>query len=936
MRSLWAKSDGPQGHGLLAHMLDVAAVAERILAREPQASLQWAANAFGIPVPRLGRWLAWVAGQHDVGKGTIGFQNKWPDGRARDAATGLIFDPRLMTYDRHDLSSAVLLAQRLSPVLARVVAAHHGFHFQTMEIRNARQTREPAAWTQARDVLLQHYDRVLLGPDVLPESGAGAPAPAVADAAIRTDVSTDVSTDDLAALNWLAGLTSVADWIGSNTDWFAPGERAATLHEHHAGALVLADRALDDIGWPQVQALPPESPGALLERITGVSGVQPRPLQTAADELLQGVAAPALLIVEAPMGEGKTELAFMAYLHLQRQLGHRGFYIGLPTQATGNAMFERAWRFLQAVQLFTTRPGSSDADADAAGEGTAALHDPERILPALDLQLAHGGAALERDRLIELRGIHADASHAPGGHAGEAVQCSSWFAQRRRALLSPFGVGTIDQALYATLNVKHHFVRLWGLANRVVVLDEVHAYDSYTGGLIEALLRWLQRLGCSVILMSATLPAARRRALLSAWGVEAEAVAQDAAPAYPRLLLASGGRLAGRHCPSRPMAPIRLGGIDERVESIAALALEQVAPGGCIAIIVNTVDRAQQLWRLLRPQLAAEVPVLLFHARFPADERSQRERAVQALYGKAGTRPARALLIATQVAEQSLDIDFDLLISDLAPVDLLLQRAGRLHRHVRQRPAAHAEPRLIVAGLLPAALPDLKRTGWAAVYGAYLLGRTWAFASREERWTLPHDIDRLVQQIYGDEPLPPATPAAARDFIEGEAWGEHRAEAQQMEQFAANAAIDVRDALQDAYSGKPHGREAGEGLGADNRTRFGAESITLIPVHQDSTDAGRWRLLPDEAPFDPACKPDPALARRLVCRQVRLSRMAVVKALQATEPPAGWADHPWLRDLRPLLLQDGCWRHGALCVRLDADLGIVYTTEPKQDKEAAA
>jgi CRISPR-associated endonuclease/helicase Cas3 len=873
-------------------MLDVAAVVERILAREPHASLRWAAGAFGVPPQCLGRWLSWVAGQHDVGKGTIGFQSKWPVGCSRDQAAGLSFDRRWMVQDRHDLSSAALLSSRLSPALARVVAAHHGFHFTSIEVQRARLVGEPPVWKQARDVLLQHYDWVLLGSPGLDALSSAAP-------------DSSLATADLSALNWLAGLTSVADWIGSNTTWFAPGERAVTLYEHHAGALVLADRALDDIGWPQVPAPAPDSPGALLERLTGVRGVQPRPLQTAADELLQDVSAAALLIVEAPMGEGKTELAFMAWQRLQHRLGHRGFYIGLPTQATGNAMFERARHFLRVIQA---------------------------PVP-LDLQLAHGGAALERDRLIELRGIHGPAADDA---AGEAVQCSAWFAQRRRALLSPFGVGTVDQALYATLNVKHHFVRLWGLANRVVVLDEVHAYDSYTGGLIEALLRWLQRLGCSVILMSATLPAARRRALLSAWGVEADATAPDAALAYPRLLLASGGRLAGRHCPSRPLAPIRLGGIDERVESIAALALEQVAPGGCIAIIVNTVDRAQQLWRRLRPQIEADVPVLLFHARFPADERSQRERAVQALYGKAGTRPARAVLIATQVAEQSLDIDFDLLISDLAPVDLLLQRAGRLHRHARQRPAAHAEPRLIVAGLLPGALPDLKRTGWEAVYGAYLLGRTWAFVSREERWTLPHDIDRLVQQVYGDEPLPPGTPAAARDFIEGEAWGAHRAEVQQMEQFAANAAIDARDELQNAYAGKPHGREAGEGLGADNRTRFGAESITLIPVHQDSTDASQWRLLPDEAPFDPACKPDPALARRLVGRQIRLSRMAVVKALQATEPPAGWADHPWLRDMRPLVLQGGGWRHGALCVRLDADLGVVYTTEPKQDKEAAA
>lgn len=878
-RSIWAKSDEHAGHGLLAHMLDVAAVAEQILRREPASTLTWLEKHVGrFDHQRVIRWVAWLVGQHDLGKATIGFQAKWPVGQQQDERAGLTFPTRLRAADRHDLNGVALLLGRLSAPLAGAVAAHHGFHFLPTDLRQARLVGEPPLWAQVRGHLLAAYDQTLLGQE-------------------RADVA--ASSVPLEALNWLAGLTSVADWIGSNTDWFALGERDVTLAGHHAKALDLADRALDQIGWPYAAPLQPQRApgepdtdladwlGRMIDGTSQATRLAPRPLQEAADKLLQACAEPALLIVEAPMGEGKTELAFLATLRLQARLGHRGLYIGLPTQATGNAMFERARRFLHAL-----------------GEGRP-----------LDLQLAHGAAALD-ERVIELRGIH--------GSPGDGVRSSEWFSQRRRALLSPYGVGTIDQALYATLNVKHHFVRLWGLANRVVVLDEVHAYDSYTGGLIEALLRWLKRLGCSVILMSATLPAARRQALLEAW---TDHRGETPLPelAYPRVLLASGGAVTGLHCPSRPQAPIRVSGIDERIESIAERVIQLIVQGGCLAVIVNTVDRAQQLYRLLRPQLDESVPVLLFHARFPADERAAHERAVLDLYGKEGQRPQQALLIATQVAEQSLDIDFDLLISDLAPVDLLLQRAGRLHRHVRTRPAAHAEPHLIVAGLMPAALPELKRTGWASVYGSYLLGRTWAFVSREERWTLPQDIDRLVQAVYGDGPLLQDVPETARDFIEGEAWGEHIAEQKLMERFALNAAVDARAEPQNAYIGKPHGREAGEGLGADNRTRFGAESISLIPVHRDG---GLWRLHPGDSPFDPEQKPDPTLARRLLGRQVKLGRVAVVKALQGSEVPAGWAEHPWLRDLRVLPLVEGCWRHGSLCVRLDAELGIVYNTEP--------
>ena len=191
------------------------------------------------------------------------------------------------------------------------------------------------------------------------------------------------------------------------------------------------------------------------------------------------------------MGEGKTELAFLAHLRLQAANGHRGLYVALPTQATGNALFKRALKFLESFI-----------------EGHA------------DVQLVHGGASMNEDAQ-QLRAINL---HGIDQNKDETLSASAWFSQRRRPLLSPYGVGTVDQALYATLNVKHHFVRLWGLSNRVVVLDEVHAYDTYTTGLIAALLQWLKALGSSVVLMSATLPMARRNELIRAWGLNAHQI----------------------------------------------------------------------------------------------------------------------------------------------------------------------------------------------------------------------------------------------------------------------------------------------------------------------------------------------------------------------------------------------------------------------------
>ena len=868
-RAVWAKSGDPVGHGLLAHMLDVAAVAERILAREPPGAVARTAAAFGLLIATASRTIAAAVGLHDIGKAIPGFQNKWPQGRAADEAAGLGFPAHALAADLHDLASAFELRRLLgadlgdlAPAVAAAVAAHHGHFFSSMQVAKARRPGEPPAWATVRSEIHSTYTATLQ-PGGSSTTGDACPG--------------------LPQIAWLAGLTSVADWIGSNTDWFPPGERHPTLIGHHKEALGLADTALDAIGWPRHRALlqASASTDALIARIVGQPGLGARPLQTAADLLLATAREPVLLIVEAPMGEGKTELALLAHLRLQARLDHRGLYLALPTQATGNAMFDRALRFLRAFG-----------------------HEQP-----LDLQLAHGGAMLE-ERLVELRGIHGD--------AGDNVRSSSWFSQRKRPLLSPYGVGTIDQALFATLNVKHHFVRLWGLSNRVVVLDEVHAYDTYTGGLIESLLRWLKALGCSVVLMSATLPRSKRDALLQSWGVDA-ASAPDLP--YPRLLMASDGQVLGQSCTSRDQAPIELTGMAEDLESIADQARSLLAKGGCGAVVVNTVDRAQKLYQMLQATVEGPQALMLFHARFPADERSAHENAVLDVFGKSAQRPGRALLVATQVVEQSLDIDFDFLISDLAPVDLLLQRAGRLHRHERTRPPGHTQPRLTVAGLLAQRLPELKLTAWGVIYDPFILCRTWAFSSCVSEWRLPQDIDRLVQTVYGDDELPPHLDAAAREFIEGSAWGDHLARIQTERQFARNAAVNAGDELQNAYVGKP-GSEEGSGLGASNQTRLGDDSVTVLPVHVSAD--GSWRLHPGDLAFDPDRKPDAALARRMLARQLRLSRKAVVKTLLAKEPPAGFQEHPLLRDVRPLLLQGGAMAIGTLQVVLDAELGIVY------------
>lgn len=877
-RAVWAKSGDAQRHGLLAHMLDVAAAAEVLVQRESPRTLAWVAHAFGLPDHGASRWLAAICGLHDFGKAIPGFQSKWPDGQKVDETAGLRFVPSVsLNATRHDLASAALLRSELAhhfagsrriPAVTQALGAHHGYFPRPQELLYAKPIGEGREWAEARARLLDVYLATLL-PD----------EPSAIDAIA------------LPAIAWLAGLTSVADWIASNQDWFPPGERAATIAGHYAKALEQAEKALDDIGWPGFQPLlaSDADTDALIRRILG-HAAEPtvaRPLQLAADRLLGNAGGPVLMIIEAPMGEGKTELAFLAHLRLQAANGHRGLYVALPTQATGNAMFERALTFLNNF--------SPDVQ--------------------LDIQLVHGGATLD-ERVHQLRGVNASED--------ESIASSAWFSQRKRPLLSPYGVGTVDQALFATLHVKHHFVRLWGLANRVVVLDEIHAYDTYTSGLIEALLRWLKAMNCSVILMSATLPAKRRATFLQAWG------AHDGPDIdYPRVLLAGDAGIQGEHVPCRPLAPIAVVGIPEDLDCLAAAAMEALSGGGCGVVVVNTVQRAQNLYSNLKERVDDDAQLLLFHARYPADERSERETLVLNKFGRGddAKRPTRALLIATQVVEQSLDIDFDFMITDLAPVDLLLQRAGRLHRHERQRPDAHAAPRLIVAGLQHDRMPELKETAWGFVYDPYVLYRTWAIAGAEPIWRLPEDIDRLVQAVYANDPF---AAEDREDYLNtlDQALGIHLALIQEQRRQAMNVALDAEAELSNAYVATPRANEDGEGDGLRVVTRLGEDSLTVVPIMANNEG---WRLFATDAAFDPDAEPGPALAQYIYRRQVRLSRKDIVKALRAQPIPKVFESHPLLRNLRPLIFSDGIADFERLRVRLDPELGITYETTTKED-----
>ena len=877
---LWAKTneDG-LWHPLLLHCLDVAVVARMILEREPGMTREQLARALGLPWEAALPWLLLLVAAHDLGKACPGFQCKWKNlsdldaGRNPNTKINHAFVSQIAT-------AAWLKKQRWPEELARsaadAVGCHHGSRAAPSLLQNLergglerRRALGGPAWDEVRQRLLDTLAAVFR-PTAVPLK------------------------DSLSGPEFmlLAGLTSFADWIGSNTEWFKFGgeEAIAEPEKWFDERRHDAERALDAIGW-----LPRTALSATPQAFAEVFGFPPRPLQQAVADMLGGLAGPSVLLIEAPMGEGKTEAAWFAHLELQRRFGHRGLYLALPTQATGNAMFERTLAFLNRQ----------------AGD---------RVL---DMQLLHGGSLLN-DCFQQLR-------LAPvfdeDDRKGARVRAAEWFTHKKRALLSEYGVGTVDQALLPILPVRHHFVRMWGLANRVVVFDEIHAYDAYTGTLLIHLVRWLLALGSSVVLLSATLPPAIRRKLAECAGASLPERETD----YPRLTVFGGDAVAQAHFAADPARrqSVRVEPIGPGLDEMQAALLGRLDGGGMALALVNTVQRAQALYALFAEgeplhrgdeqvgkRLDDGTEVYLFHARFPATKRLAREMAALALFGKpeegALARTGRKILIATQVAEQSLDLDFDLIASDLAPIDLLLQRAGRLWRHPRgSRPLA--QPVLLVAGLAGEAPCDFGRPlWWNAVYAEAKLLQTWSLLRQagRESITLPDDIDVLVRAVYEEEVVLPAELQERQDKALAEAEGDDRAETQEAHRAIIGLPDDAswddpaRFVLYDEDDPFVHRTLAAQ-------TRLGDESLTVIPL---------W---PADR-FDPRAAPASEQARAWTLWALRVGRKGVVKRLKALGLPETWQQSPWLRNCFPLCLdENGAWLADP-SVRLDAALGLTY------------
>lgn len=541
---------------------------------------------------------------------------------------------------------------------------------------------------------------------------------------------------DAPAVWWLAGLASVADWIGSDESYFPANQNLPidVSREH-------ATRALQSIGF---ETLPLNHDLEFPE----IFGFEPN------DPQLQAMAAiqsPGIYVIEAPMGIGKTEAALAcAYQLMCKGLAH-GVYFALPTQTTSNRIHRR-------LQSFTEKICSGAPTTRLIHANSWLLKDMNPTAPA-----------------TTLRGVD------------DARIGRDWFASPKRAILAPFGVGTVDQALLSVVSAKHFFVRRFALAGKVVILDEVHSYDVYTGTLIRELCQTLKELGCTVILLSATLTPERRNALLGNAATENVAANEP----YP---LITGCPTGGATIEPRKTTPPPETEIQIRFDREPQLSRDvwaRAKSGACVLWICDTVNAAQRVYRLFSDLRRAEdggPEVGLLHSRFPLFRREALEEYWMEVLGKdgekTGKRPKGCVLVSTQVVEQSVDLDADLMVSELAPTDMLLQRMGRLWRHTREnRPMTQPELWLVdekhsldqmkemTATKIVETLGSKAKFGEkGGVYSAYVLLRSlevWQLRSGQ-LIRMPDDIREMLDATYRNRDDEPEGWEKLRNDLEGE------------------------------------------------------------------------------------------------------------------------------------------------------------------------
>lgn len=921
-RRIWAKTGSKkmeQDHlwePLYVHMADSAEVA-RLLWREwlPYAIKELVSSSVGLGFDETETLVAWLVGIHDIGKATPGFQCKSRELAAYVEEWGLRIPNNISGGSSHAVMGQLILqewfaAQGWDPDLAMtytcIVGGHHGVtpdesELDKIQSKNKRDPRELLGDEPWRDVQSE-----LIG--------------CACEACDFVRITQKLQDRPLLPFTQvlLTGLSIVADWIASNTELFPLTNDEDVSWDECKKRAAFAWRSLKLPPPPRLDSILSDDDELFHKRFAGLpKDAQLRPAQRAAVQAAREMKEPGMLIIEAPMGNGKTEASLLCAEILVEKFGGGGIAYLLPTMATSNAMFARVEAWLEELRK------TIGADTQS-------------------IQLLHSKAELNDDftRLRKWPPKWPASSMGDSNMLDEGIIAHQWFGGRKRGLLASFVVGTVDQLLMAALNTKHVHLRHLGLAGKVVVIDEVHAYDAYMSVFLDRALQFLGAYGTPVILLSATLPPDRREALIKAYRGQNPRVdisysaprLGSGAPSYPLITVVPMDRNAGPSYITCERSGLNTAVEVEYLPDDSGLLLERLKDalggGGCACVIRNTVSRAQHTCELLNGDIDADVK--LVHSRFIAADRARNDQELLSLLGTdSSERPRTLIVVGTQVIEQSLDIDFDLMITDIAPMDLLLQRMGRLHRHQRgegqsDRPAKLRQARCIITGVEDWAeqWPAVDK-GILHVYDRAVLWQTIQVLRGYAKegitaLNIPDDIASLVEQTYEGIRLPPSfeMTSTERADLFSDAVGCWHEEIRKKQREAKNWILPKVKA-KGQLNGWMHNRL---NLGDDDcgraAVRDSAESLEVIVVQEVD---GLLRILPRIAElYGVSCllgnrsdEPDDEGARIAALCSVGLPpaltvpwRIDKVISCLENQTPSGWQQSRWLKGRLALVIDE--------------------------------
>lgn len=710
-------------HPLICHLIDVAAVAEalwdNVLSKYLKNRLD---HVLFDGKPFSKELILFLAGIHDIGKATPIFQSKVPE------LAKVLLKFGLKTFSDaqyHSILSGQIFQDAYNSGLVKfpfdhsefihgikyVLAGHHGIFPKSTNFGELiTEHTGDGSWKKVQQTLIEI---------IVEFSGLNQ-----ISTTSRTTLKEPIDWKEFNAfLMFLAGFISVVDWIGSNErffDYYASFENLEELKKNYFElSRSRAKEALKRIGWDGWKTTGDTDVMDFKEVFPFIKDL--RPLQSEIVKKINSIPSPSLTIIEAPMGEGKTEAALYLEHYFETKKQMQGSYIALPTQATANQMFQRVIKFLSQVN-----------------KGVR-----------INLHLLHGNALISDDyELLK--------TNSKNFEQESNIVADEWFSYRKRGLISPFGVGTVDQIMLSVLPLKHFFVRLFGLAGKVILIDEVHSYDVYMSTILEDLLSWLHYLGSSVILLSATLPSYKRKKLIETY--LSKSVEIEEKP-YPRLIIVSENEIKTSTFDTTLQKTgeesVLIDWVEEKdiIEKIKS----SMKDGGRTALICNKIGRAQNFYNNLKFLKDQGIKIDLLHSRFPFHRRKEIEDSLLTRFGKNQDHTKSAqLLISTQIIEQSLDLDFDLMISDLAPIDLLFQRMGRLHRHpndengrpvIRPKPLTRPQFWIIKPRLNESKIPQLS----FPIYSKHILLKTFLSLWSVKTISIPDDLEPMIETVYSDK-----------------------------------------------------------------------------------------------------------------------------------------------------------------------------------------